>query len=96
VDFFISETDDELVDALIDLLLAALADAPFEYSVRRLRSGLGSGASGAIGRRVAGCSLGVRQALCLGDYVCKDTSPRMRACACQITAGKASPGELDL
>lgn len=32
VDFFISDTDAERVDALIDLLLEALADAPFEYS----------------------------------------------------------------
>mgnify|MGYP003639739562 CR=1 FL=1 len=32
VDFFISETDAERVDALIDLLLEALADAPFDYS----------------------------------------------------------------
>ena len=32
VDFFISDTDDERVDALIDLLLEALADAPLEYS----------------------------------------------------------------
>jgi len=32
VDFFISDTDDDRVDALIDLLLEALADAPFDYS----------------------------------------------------------------
>lgn len=32
VNFFISETDDDRVDALIDLLLEALADAPFDYS----------------------------------------------------------------
>ena len=32
MDFFISDTDDERVDALIDLLLEALADAPFDYS----------------------------------------------------------------
>ena len=32
VDFFISDTDDERVDRLIDLLLEALADAPFDYS----------------------------------------------------------------
>jgi hypothetical protein len=32
VDFFISDTDAERVDALIDLLLEALADAPFDYS----------------------------------------------------------------
>jgi hypothetical protein len=33
VDFFISDIDDERVDALIDTILEALADAPFEYSV---------------------------------------------------------------
>ena len=32
VDFFISDTDDERVDALIDTILEALAEAPFEYS----------------------------------------------------------------
>ena len=32
MDFFLSETNDQLVDALIDLLLEALADAQFEYS----------------------------------------------------------------
>lgn len=32
MDFFISDTDDERVDRLIDLLLEALADAPFDYS----------------------------------------------------------------
>ena len=32
VDFFISDTDDERVDRLIDLLLEALVDAPFAYS----------------------------------------------------------------
>ena len=32
VDFFIADTDDDRVDALIDLLLEALADAPFDYS----------------------------------------------------------------
>ena len=32
MDFFLSETNDQLVDALIDLLLEALADAPFDYS----------------------------------------------------------------
>ena len=32
MDFFISDTDAERVDALIDLLLEALADAQFDYS----------------------------------------------------------------
>lgn len=32
MDFFISDTDDERVEELIDLLLEALADAPLEYS----------------------------------------------------------------
>ena len=32
MEFFLSDTDDERVEALIDLLLEALADAPFEYS----------------------------------------------------------------
>jgi hypothetical protein len=32
VDFFISDTDDERVEALIDTILEALADAQFEYS----------------------------------------------------------------
>ena len=32
VDFFISDTNDQLVEELIDLLLEALADAPFNYS----------------------------------------------------------------
>ena len=32
VDFFLSETNDQLVDALIDIILEALADAPFDYS----------------------------------------------------------------
>ena len=32
VDFFISDTDAERVDALIDIILEALADAPLEYS----------------------------------------------------------------
>mgnify|MGYP003656816508 CR=1 FL=1 len=32
VDFFISDTDDQRVEALIDIILEALADAPFEYS----------------------------------------------------------------
>lgn len=51
VDFFISDTDDDRVDALIDLLLEALADAPFDYSehdcaaalVGTLREILGAG-----------------------------------------------------
>jgi len=32
LDFFIADTDDDRVDALIDLLLEALVDAPFDYS----------------------------------------------------------------
>ena len=32
MDFFLSETNDQLVDALIDIILEALADAPFDYS----------------------------------------------------------------
>ena len=32
MDFFISDTDAELVDALIDTILEALAEVPFEYS----------------------------------------------------------------
>ena len=32
MDFFISDTDAERVDRLIDLLLEALVDAPFAYS----------------------------------------------------------------
>ena len=32
VDFFISDTDDQRVEELIDLLLEALVDAPLEYS----------------------------------------------------------------
>ncbi len=32
MEFFLSDTDDERVEALIDLLLEALAEAPFEYS----------------------------------------------------------------
>lgn len=32
MDFFTSDTDEERVDALIDLLLEALAEAPLEYS----------------------------------------------------------------
>jgi len=33
VDFFISDTNDQRVEELTDLLLEALADAPLEYSV---------------------------------------------------------------
>ena len=32
MDFFIADTDDERVEALIDTILEALADAQFEYS----------------------------------------------------------------
>jgi hypothetical protein len=32
VDFFISDTDNQRVEALIDLLLEALAEAQFDYS----------------------------------------------------------------
>ena len=40
VDFFISDTDDQRVEALIDLLLEALADAPFGYSEHDCKAAL--------------------------------------------------------